>query len=156
MSKNNKTFNLKEGSFPIQMDLKINDIHLKDIGEIKDSVSSNIKISLISKDLYKLEGSVKAIFNDKCQSCLNDIEVKINFLSNVVIKDKNLMIEDDSGQDQTHYQNLEFFDIQQLIEEELSLNYPNIVKCEEQCIEIEQIKIKEKNLPFKKIRDLMD
>ena len=156
MSKNIKTFNLKEGAFPIRMDLLLEDIDLENIGRLKESVCGNIVISLISKDLFRCEGSINSVFIDNCQSCLRDIEVNLNFLCNLVIKDKALMMDDDSSQDQTHYQNLEYFDIKQLIQEEVSLNYPNIVKCEDNCLKINSIEKEEKNLPFKKIRDLID
>ena len=156
MSNNIKTFNLKEGAFPIRMDLLLEDIDLENIGRLKDSVCGNIVISLISKDLFRCEGSIKTVFIDNCQSCLKDIEVSLNFKCNLVLKDETLMMEDDSNQDQTHYQNLEYFDVKQLIQEEVSLNYPNFVKCEEDCLEIKPIKKEEKNLPFKKIRDLID
>ena len=156
MSKNVKTFNLREGAFPIKIDLILEDIDLQDIGQLKDSIYGNIEISLISKDLFRFEGSINAVFIDKCQSCLKEIEVTLNFLSNLVIKDKTLMMDDDSNQDQTHYQDLEYFDVIQLIQEEVSLNYPNFVRCADNCLEIEPIKKEEKNLPFKKIRDLID
>ena len=156
MSKNIKTFNLKEGAFPITMDLLIEDIDLENIGHLKEPVCGNIIISLISKDLFRCEGSINTIFIDSCQSCLKDIEVSLNFKCNLVIKDESLMMDDDSNQDQTHYQNLEYFDVIQLIQEELSLNYPNIVKCEQNCNQVECLEKEEKNLPFKKIRDLID
>ena len=155
MSKNIKTFNLKEGAFPIKMDLLLEDIDIENIGRLKDTICGNIVISLISNDLFRCEGSISAVFMDNCQSCLKDIEVSLNFKCNLVIKDESLMMDDDSNQDQTHYQNLEYFDVKQLIQEEVSLNYPNIVKCEEDCLEIKPIKKEEKNLPFKKIRDLI-
>ena len=155
MSKN-KIFNLKEGAFPIKIDLLLEDIDLENIGRLKDSISGNIIITLISKELFRCEGSINTVFIDNCQSCLKDIEVSLNFKCNLVIKDESLMMDDDSNQDQTHYQNLEYFDVIQLIQEELSLNYPNIVKCEEDCLEIKLTKKEEKNLPFKKIRDLID
>ena len=156
MYKSIKTFNLREGAFPIKMDLMFEDIDLQNIGRLKNSICGDIVISLISKDLFRCEGSINTVFIDKCQSCLNDIEVSLNFSSNLVIKDEGLMMDDDSNQYQTHYQNLEYFDIKHLIQEEISLNYPNIVKCEENCLEIEPSKNEEKNLPFKKIRDLID
>jgi len=156
MSRDNKTFNLREGAFPIKMDVIFEDIDLQDLGSIKDSIHGHILISLISKDLFRCEGSIKASFINQCQACLKDLEVNLSFSSNLVIKDKNSMMEDDSNQDQTHYQDLEYFDIKQLIEEEVSLNYPNVVKCEEECLKIEPLKKEEKNLPFKKIRDLID
>ena len=156
MYKDIKTINLKEGAFPIKMDLMIEDIDLKNIGRIKDSISGKIEISLISKNLFRCEGSINTVFIDNCQSCLEEIEVNLNFFSNLVIKDESIMMDDDSNQYQTHYQNIEYFDIKQLIQEEVSLNYPNIVRCEETCFEIKPSKKEEKNLPFKKIRDLID
>ena len=156
MSRENKTLNLREGAFPIKMNLFFNETSLKDIGQLKDSITGDIEISLISKDLFRFEGTVRAIFIDQCQLCLKDIQVGLNFSSNLAIKDETLMMEDNSNQDQTHYQNLEYFNIKQLIEEEISLNYPNIVKCEEECMENRPNTGKEKNLPFKKIRDLID
>ena len=156
MSRENKTLNLKEGAFPIKMNLFFNETSLKDIGQLKDSITGDIEISLISKDLFHFEGTVRAIFIDQCQSCLKDIQVGLNFSSNLAIKDETLMMEDNSNQDQTHYQNLEYFNIKQLIEEEISLSYPNIVKCEEECMENRPKIDQEKNLPFKKIRDLID
>ena len=156
MYKDIKTINLKEGAFPIKMDLILEDVDLKNLGRIKDSISGKIEISLISKDLFHCEGSINAVFIDNCQSCLEEIEVNLNFFSNLVIKDESMMMDDDSNQDQTHYQNIEYFDIKQLIQEEVSLNYPNIVRCEENCLEIKPLQTEEKNLPFKKIRDLID
>ena len=156
MYKDIKTINLKEGAFPIKMDLMLKGVDLKNIGRIKDSISGKIEISLISKNLFRCEGSINTVFIDNCQSCLEEIEVNLNFFSNLVIKDESMMMDDDSNQDQTHYQNIEYFDIKQLIQEEVSLNYPNIVRCEENCLEIKPLKTEEKNLPFKKIRDLID
>ena len=156
MSKSIKKFNLREGAFPIKMDLMLEGIDLEDIGRLKESITGSIEISLISKDLFRCEGTINTVFIDKCQSCLEDIEVSLNFSSNLVIKDKDLMMDDDSNQDQTHYQDLEYFDFKQLIQEEVSLNYPNIVRCEGKCLNTESLKKEEKNLPFKKIRDLID
>ncbi len=156
MFKDIKTINLKEGVFPIKMDLMLKDVDLKNIGRIKDSISGKIEISLISKNLFRCEGSINTVFIDNCQSCLEEIEVNLNFFSNLVIKDESIMMDDDSNQYQTHYQNIEYFDIKQLIQEEVSLNYPNIVRCEENCLNIKPLKTEEKNLPFKKIRDLID
>ena len=156
MSKNIKTFNLKEGAFPIKMDLMFEDIDLQNIGLLKDSICGNIEISLISKDLFRCEGSIKTVFIDNCQSCLKDIEVSLNFKCNLVLKDETLMMDDDSNQDQTHYQDIEYFDLQKFIEEEIALNYPDIVKCNTNCLKEDKSFKEKKNLPFKKIRDLID
>tara|TARA_Y100001960_G_scaffold319338_1_gene390507 strand:- start:471 stop:941 length:471 start_codon:yes stop_codon:yes gene_type:complete len=156
MSRDNKTFNLREGSFPIKMELSFDDTDLSQIGNIKESISAKIEISSISKDIFHFEGSIRSIFIDQCQTCLKETEVVLDLLSNLVIKDKKEMMEDGSSQDQTHYQDLEHFNIKQLIEEEISLNYPNIVKCIDECVKKESQIKEEKNLPFKKIRDLID
>ena len=156
MSKNINTINLREGTFPIKMNLILEDIDFQSMGRLKESICGDIEISLISKDLFHFVGVINTVFIDICQSCLKDIEVPLEFSSNLVIKDKDLMMDDDSSQDQTHYQNLEYFDIKQLIQEEVSLNYPNIVKCNKNCFEVEPLEKAEKNLPFKKIRDLID
>ena len=66
MSKNIKTFNLKEGAFPIKMDLMFEDIDLQNIGLLKDSIHGNIEISLISKELFRCEGSINSVFIDNC------------------------------------------------------------------------------------------
>ena len=75
---------------------------------------------------------------------------------NLTIKDIKELHLDSSEQDQTHYQDLEYFNIDNLIEEELALIYPDIVKCDRSCLEKEDALMDEKNLPFKKIRDLID
>ena len=73
MYKDIKTINLKEGAFPIKMDLMLKDVDLKKIGRIKDSISGKIEISLISKNLFRCEGSINTVFIDNCQSCLEEI-----------------------------------------------------------------------------------
>ena len=64
MSKRNKTFNLREGSFPIQMDLVFDEIEIKEIGRLKDLINAEIKISIISKDLFRCEGRLNTTFID--------------------------------------------------------------------------------------------
>ena len=49
MSRDSKTFNLREGSFPIKMELSFDDTDLTQIGDIKESISGKIEISSISK-----------------------------------------------------------------------------------------------------------
>ena len=85
-------------------------------------------------------------------------ETKEPVLKNVdvAIKDIKELHTDSSEQDQTHYQDLEYFKIDNLVEEELALIYPDIVKCDQKCLEREDKLAEEKNLPFKKIRDLID
>ena len=150
-----KILNLNEGSFPIEMDLNLNSIDVTDIGILEDTLNVELKISKLSLNLLKCDGYISAKFIDTCQYCLKNIEVLIDESIDVTIKDIKELHADSSKQDQTHYQDLEYFNIDNLIEEELALVYPDIVKCDRKCLE-EDTLIEEKNLPFKKIRDLID
>ena len=120
------------------------------------SKSSDAEIQKISKDLYRCAGQLKGYFKDVCQNCLKDTRVEVSNNINVTIKDLTEMHNDSSDQDQTHYQDLEYFDLHRFIEEELAIIYPDIVKCSENCIEGDISQDKEKILPFKKIRDLIE
>ena len=151
-----KILNLNEGSFPIEIDLNLNSIDLPDVGTLKDTLDIKLKISKLSLNLLKCDGSINAKFIDTCQYCLKNIEVHIDGNVDVTIKDIKELHADTSEQDQTHYQDLEYFNIDNLIEEELALIYPDIVKCVRNCLKKEDTMVEEKNLPFKKIRDLID
>ncbi len=151
-----KILNLNEGSFPIEMDLNLNSIDVLNIGTLKDTLHVKLKISKLSSNLLKCDGYIDAKFIDACQNCLKDTEVLIDESVEVTIKDIKELHADSSEQDQTHYQDLEYFNIDNLIEEELALIYPDIVKCDRKCLEKKDTLIEEKNLPFKKIRDLID
>ena len=151
-----KILNLNEGSFPIEIDLNLNSIDVPDIGILKDTLVIELKISKLSLNLLKCDGYISAQFIDTCQNCLKNTEVLIEGYVDVIIKDIKELHADSSEQDQTHYQDLEYFNIDNLIEEELALIYPDIVKCDQKCLEKEDKLTEEKNLPFKKIRDLID
>ncbi|URQ68907.1 hypothetical protein M9C81_03825 [SAR86 cluster bacterium] len=151
-----KILNLNEGSFPIEMNLNLNSIDVPHIGILKDTLVVELKISKLSLNLLKCDGYISAQFIDTCQNCLKNTEVLIEGYVDVTIKDIKELHADSSGQDQTHYQDLEYFNIDNLIEEELTLIYPDIVKCDRKCLEKDDTLIQEKNLPFKKIRDLID
>ena len=151
-----KILNLNEGSFPIEMHLNLNSIDVPDVGILKDTLDIELKISKLSLNLFKCDGYINAKFIDTCQNCLKDTEVLIDGSVDITLKDIKELHEDSSEQDQTHYQDLDYFSIDNLIEEELALIYPDIVKCDRKCLEKEGALIEEKNLPFKKIRDLID
>ncbi len=151
-----KILNLNEGSFPIEMNLNLNSIDVPHIGILKDTLVVELKISKLSLNLLKCDGYISAQFIDTCQNCLKNTEVLIEGYVDVTIKDIKELHADSSGQDQTHYQDIEYFNIDNLIEEELTLIYPDIVKCDRKCLEKDDTLIQEKNLPFKKIRDLID
>jgi len=151
-----KILNLTEGSFPINLQYEINSIDVPNIGKLKRNISVNLSISKVSKNLLKSDGNIQGIFEDTCQNCLEKTNIELSSDINVTLKDLQELDLDSSDQDQTHYQDIEYFDLQKFIEEEIALNYPDIVKCNTNCLKEDNSFKKKKNLPFKKIRDLID
>ena len=151
-----KILNLTEGSFPINLEYEINSIDVPNIGKLKRNISVNLSISKVSKNLLKSDGNIQGIFEDTCQNCLEKTNIELSSDINVTLKDLQELDLDSSDQDQTHYQDIEYFDLQKFIEEEIALNYPDIVKCNANCLKEDNSFKEKKNLPFKKIRDLID
>ena len=151
-----KILNLTEGSFPINLEYEINSIDVPNIGKLKRNISVNLSISKVSKNLLKSDGNIQGIFEDTCQNCLEKTIIELTSDINVTLKDLQELDLDSSDQDQTHYQDIEYFDLQKFIEEEIALNYPDIVKCNTNCLKEDNSFKEKKNLPFKKIRDLID
>ena len=151
-----KILNLTEGSFPINLEYEINSIDVPNIGKLKRNLSINLSISKVSKNLLKGDGNIQGIFEDTCQNCLEKTNIELTSDINVTLKDLQELDLDSSDQDQTHYQDIEYFDLQKFIEEEIALNYPDIVKCNTNCLKEDKSFKEKKNLPFKKIRDLID
>ena len=151
-----KILNLTEGSFPINLEYEINSIDVPNIGKLKRNLSVNLSISKVSKNLLKSDGNIQGIFEDTCQNCLEKTNIELSSDINVTLKDLQELDLDSSDQDQTHYQDIEYFDLQKFIEEEIALNYPDIVKCNTNCLKEDKSFKEKKNLPFKKIRDLID
>ena len=151
-----KILNLTEGSFPINLEYEINSIDVPNIGKLKKNISVNLSISKVSKNLLKSDGNIQGIFEDTCQNCLEKTIIELSSDINVTLKDLQELDLDSSDQDQTHYQDIEYFNLQKFIEEEIALNYPDIVKCNTNCLKEDNSFKEKKNLPFKKIRDLID
>ena len=151
-----KILNLTEGSFPINLEYEIDSIDVPNIGKLKRNISVNFSISKVSKNLLKSDGNIQGIFEDTCQNCLEKTNIELSSDINVTLKDLQELDLDSSDQDQTHYQDIEYFDLQKFIEEEIALNYPDIVKCNTNCLKEDKSFKEKKNLPFKKIRDLID
>ena len=151
-----KILNLTEGSFPINLEYEIKSIDVPNIGKLKRNINVNLSISKVSKNLLKGDGNIQGIFEDTCQNCLEKTNIELSSDINVTLKDLKELDLDSSDQDQTHYQDIEYFDLQKFIEEEIALNYPDIVKCNTNCLKEDNSFKKKKNLPFKKIRDLID
>ena len=151
-----KILNLTEGSFPINLEYEIDSIDVPNIGKLKRNISVNLSISKVSKNLLKSDGNIQGVFEDTCQNCLEKTNIELSSDINVTLKDLQELDLDSSDQDQTHYQDIEYFDLQKFIEEEIALNYPDIVKCNTNCLKEDNSFKEKKNLPFKKIRDLID
>ena len=151
-----KILNLTEGSFPINLEYEIKSIDVPNIGKLKRNINVNLSISKVSKNLLKGDGNIQGIFEDTCQNCLEKTNIELSSNINVTLKDLQELDLDSSDQDQTHYQDIEYFDLQKFIEEEIALNYPDIVKCNTNCLKEDNSFKEKKNLPFKKIRDLID
>ena len=151
-----KILNLNEGSFPVKLRMELDKLSVPEIGKLATNLTIEAKISKISKNILKCDGKLDGVFIDICQNCLKETEVNLSNQIEVAIKDIKELLNDTSDQDQTHYQDLEYFNIESFIEEEVALIYPNIVKCSEDCITEGGDHEEKKNLPFKKIRDLID
>jgi uncharacterized metal-binding protein YceD (DUF177 family) len=149
--------NLNEGSFPIKLDKKFKDLHgLEDLGEIKDHITVKLIIEMFSKDLFLAKGNISVTFEADCQTCFKKTLIKLSLETDVGIKDIKYENEDRKGPLEVHYQDLENFNINDLISEEIYLNFPSIVTC---CSIETNEKTDEKSLnkvrPFQKIRDLI-
>ena len=149
--------NLNEGSFPIKLDKKLKDLSgLEGLGEIKDHIHVNLNIEKISKDLFLAKGHITIAIEADCQTCFKKTLIEIDLETDVGIKDINYENVDEKGPLEVHYQDLENFNINDLISEEIYLNFPSIVTC---CTIESNDKSEEKSLnkirPFQKIRDLI-
>ena len=149
--------NLNEGSFPIKLDKKLKDLYgLEGLGEIKDHINVKLIIEKFSKDLFIAKGHITIAIEADCQTCFKKTLIEIDLETDVGIKDIKYENVDEKGPLEVHYQDLENFDINNLISEEIYLNFPSIVTC---CTIGSNDKSKEKSLnkirPFQKIRDLI-
>ena len=149
--------NLNEGSFPIQVDKKFTDLQgLEVLGAIKEPIAVKLSIEKFSKVLFLAKGNMSVTLESECQTCFKKTLIKLNFKTDVGIKDIRYENIDRKGPLDIHYQDLENFNINDLISEEIYLNFPSIVTC---CTIEGNEKIEEKNSnkikPFQKIRDLM-
>ena len=149
--------NLNEGTFPIKLDKKFKDLYgFEDLGKIKDLITAKLIIKIFSKDLFLAKGNISVTFEADCQKCFKKTLIKLNLETDVGIKDIKYENEDKKGPLEIHYQDLENFNINAFVSEEIYLNFPSIVTCctienKEKSEEMKLNKIK----PFKKIRDLI-
>ena len=149
--------NLNEGSFPIKLDKKFKDLHsLEDLGQVKDHIIVKLIIEKFSRVLFLVKGNISVAIEADCQTCFKKTLIKLSLETDVGIKDIKYENEDKKEPLEVHYQDLENFNINDLVSEEIYLNFPSIVTC---CTIESNDKLEEKNLnkirPFQKIRDLI-
>ena len=149
--------NLNEGSFPIKLDEKFKDLYgLDDLGQVKDHIIVKLIIEKFSKVLFLAKGNISVAIQADCQTCFKKTLIKLRLETDVGIKDIKYENVDEKGPLEVHYQDLENFNINDLISEEIYLNFPSIVTC---CTIESNEKLEEKSSskirPFQKIRDLI-
>ena len=149
--------NLNEGSFPINLDQKFKDLHgLEDLGQVKDHIIVKLIIEKLSRVLFLAKGNISVAIEADCQTCFKKTLIKLSLETDVGIKDIKYENVDKKEPLEVHYQDLENFNINDLVSEEIYLNFPSIVTC---CTIESNEKLEEKSLnkikPFQKIRDLI-
>jgi len=149
--------NLNEGSFPIKLDKKLKDLHgLEDLGQVKDHIIVKLIIEKFSRVFFLAKGNISVSIEADCQTCFKKTLIKLSLETDVGIKDIKYENVDKKEPLEVHYQDLENFNINDLVSEEIYLNFPSIVTC---CTIESNDKLEEKNLnkirPFQKIRDLI-
>tara|TARA_B100001750_G_C15271416_1_gene477751 strand:- start:4 stop:474 length:471 start_codon:yes stop_codon:yes gene_type:complete len=149
--------NLNEGSFPIRINKKFKELDgLENLGQLKDQIVLNLTIEKLSNELFLARGNIEVTLEAKCQTCFKKTSIKLNLTTNVGIKDNKFENIDKKAPLEIHYQDLEKFNINDLISEEIYLNFPSIVTC---CNigsnEEQREKSPDKIRPFQKIRDLI-
>lgn len=143
--------------FPITLKKRLKNLtNLDQIGEIKEDIKVNLEIEKISEDLFFVKGIVSVTFESECQRCFKNTDINLNLEIKVNVKDKKYQNSDKKEPFEVHYQDVDNFDIDTLIAEEIHLNYPSIVNCcgTDNSDEISDEDFK-KVKPFKKIRDLI-
>ena len=149
--------NLNEGSFPIKLDKKFKDLNgLEELGQVKEHIIVKLIIEKFSEVLFLAKGNISVTFEADCQTCFKKTLIKLSLETDVGIKDIKYENVDQKGPSEVHYQDLENFNINALVSEEIYLNFPSIVTC---CTLESNEKLEEKSpnkiRPFQKIRDLI-
>ena len=149
--------NLNEGSFPVKIKKRLKSLNnLDQLGEIKEDIKVSLEIERLSKEFFLANGFISVCFESECLRCFKHTDINLNLDIKVGIKDNRYENSDKKGPLEIHYQDVDNFDIDVLIAEEIHLNYPSIMSC---CgpdinddIDNEDL---EKIQPLKKIRDLI-
>tara|TARA_B100000029_G_scaffold472077_1_gene512276 strand:- start:1503 stop:1973 length:471 start_codon:yes stop_codon:yes gene_type:complete len=149
--------NLYQGNFPMHLEDKFLDLSsLETLGVIKDQLYFKLTIEKLSKDLFLAKGIILVTLEADCQTCFKKTLIKLDLETHVGIKDIKFENLDVRGALEIHYQDVERFNIKNLVYEEIYLNFPSTVTC---CNIESNGESKKKNLkktkPFQKIRDLI-
>ena len=149
--------NLPEADFPLIISKRIKSLEgLENIINNNCEVIVDLAIKKVSKTKYLVNGNISSTLEIECYRCSNLTDVSLNISTNILIKDKQEEKFDTKWVKETHYQDLSTFNIEQLILEEIHLNFPSeVICCSKSTLQkLPQIK-KRKTRPFKKIRDLI-
>ena len=85
----NNFLNLNEGSFPIKIKKKLNNLtNLDQLGEIKEDIKVNLEIERMSEDLFIVKGTASVTFESECQRCFKNTDINLNLEIKVSVKDK--------------------------------------------------------------------
>ena len=129
---------------------------LEDLGQLKSHIIVKLIIEKFSTVLFLAKGNISVSIEANCQTCFKKTLIKLSLETDVGIKDIKYENIDQKGPSEVHYQDLENFNINDLVSEEIYLNFPSIVTC---CTIESNEKLEEKSLnkirPFQKIRDLI-
>ena len=153
----NTFINLYEATFPINLVKDLKSIEgLENLGNLEEKIKINFRIKKILTNSFIIQGDIKATFQSECQRCSKVSPVVLAIKSKVHIKDKSKEGLDLKSPYEIHYQNLQSFNIDIFVREEIYLNFPSIFLC---CVtesyKKDNINHERKVQPLKKIKDLM-
>lgn len=154
----NLLINLTENTFPFVINKEIANLDgLNDLGELTKNIRVKLKIDIVSKNLFLISGNIDASFKSRCQKCFKLLDIQLNIEIEVGIKDISQEELDSKEKYEIHYQDLKLFNINNLIKEEVHLNFPSIVLCRtSESDESMDVRKEQKIQPFKKIKDLIN
>jgi|TARA_B110000014_G_scaffold155520_1_gene109128 uncharacterized metal-binding protein YceD (DUF177 family) len=151
-----KDLNLLEIEFPSVINVEV-DLMIKasSIDNNKERVSIALVINKITEDNFSIKGSINLDCKDYCSSCLKTINLPLSLEVSVTVLEKNLEFKNESNFEEIHYQDLSCFSIEDLVQEEIQLSYPNGIFCEDQKCKEKHLSAIKKESPFKKLKDLL-
>jgi len=151
----NILLNLNEGKFPIKINNSYDPSFIEEVRVI-DLVTVDINIEKPSQGIIYAKGAIDLSYASECSTCSKSIMNAVNIKTDIEIQDVSMSLQKRYINKDVHFQVLTQFDIKDFIKEEIYLNIPNIIFCEDSSCNKENL---DKNddlvQPFKKIRDLI-